>query len=200
MIVGVVFHVVLDHTRFGYDTRAVGGNAKAALANGVRVGRVSAALYVTSAAVAALGGIRTDDRLESRSMREFVDTPVFDRAQAQLMWDRYLGSDRSAAPPYAAPMRATTLAGLPPAYVLTAEWDPLRDEGLAYALRLLADGVDTELHAGSTKAARGTQPAPRLSAGHPYRAGRGRRSRRDAPDRGAATGGQPGRRGRAPRR
>jgi ribose transport system permease protein len=57
LIVGVVFHVVLDHTRFGYDTRAVGGNAKAALANGVRAGRVNAALYVTSAAVAALGGI-----------------------------------------------------------------------------------------------------------------------------------------------
>jgi ribose transport system permease protein len=57
LIAGVVFHVVLDHTRFGYDTRAVGGNAKAALANGVRVGRVSTALYVTSAAVAALGGI-----------------------------------------------------------------------------------------------------------------------------------------------
>ena len=88
----------------------------------------------------------TDDRLETRSMREFLDTPVFDRAQAELMWDRYLGPGRSAAPPYAAPMRATTLAGLPPAYVLTAEWDPLRDEGLAYALRLLADGVETELH------------------------------------------------------
>jgi ribose transport system permease protein len=57
LIVGVVFHVLLQNTRFGYDVRALGGNAAAALANGVRTSRVNLSLYVISAAVAGLCGI-----------------------------------------------------------------------------------------------------------------------------------------------
>jgi ribose transport system permease protein len=57
VIAGAVFHVILQHTRFGYDTRAVGGNAASALANGVRTTRVNTGLYVISAAVAGLCGI-----------------------------------------------------------------------------------------------------------------------------------------------
>jgi acetyl esterase/lipase len=48
--------------------------------------------------------------------------------------------------PYAAPSRATDLSGLPPAYISTAEADPLRDEGILYGLRLLQAGVSVELH------------------------------------------------------
>jgi acetyl esterase len=88
----------------------------------------------------------TDDRMRTESMRTFTDTPVFDRLAADLMWERYLGSQRAAPPRYAAPLRAASLAGLPPAYLLTADIDPLRDEGLAYATGLINDGVETELH------------------------------------------------------
>lgn len=89
-----------------------------------------------------------DDRLETPSMREFVDTPLWNQPLAVKSWQAYLGdlAGTDAVPAYAAPARATDLAGLPPAYVSTAENDPLRDEGLAYAQALLWAGVSVELH------------------------------------------------------
>ncbi len=89
-----------------------------------------------------------DDRLETPSMREFVDTPLWNQPLAVKSWQAYLGdlAGTDAVPAYAAPARATDLAGLPPAYISTAENDPLRDEGLAYAQALLWAGVSVELH------------------------------------------------------
>jgi acetyl esterase/lipase len=89
-----------------------------------------------------------DDRLESNSMRTFVDSPVWNRPLAVQSWEAYLGnlSGSVDVPVYAAPARATDLRGLPPAYVSTAENDPLRDEGIGYALAMLQAGVSVELH------------------------------------------------------
>jgi acetyl esterase/lipase len=89
-----------------------------------------------------------DDRLETPSMRQFVDAPVWNTPLAVQSWKAYLGAlaGRDDVPAYAAPARATDLSGLPPAYVSTAENDPLRDEGIAYALALLRAGVSVELH------------------------------------------------------
>jgi acetyl esterase/lipase len=89
-----------------------------------------------------------DDRLQTRSMESFVDTPVWNRPLAEQSWRAYLGdiAGSSDVPMYAAPARATDLHGLPPAYVSTAENDPLRDEGITYALGLLHAGVSVELH------------------------------------------------------
>jgi acetyl esterase/lipase len=89
-----------------------------------------------------------DDRLETPSMRTFVDSPLWNRPLAELSWKAYLGAgaDRADVSPYAAPARATDLSGLPPAYISTAENDPLRDEGILYGLRLLQGGVSVELH------------------------------------------------------
>lgn len=87
-----------------------------------------------------------DDRLTSDSMQRFRETPVFDRGQAELMWERYLAGWQGPTPPYAAAGRCNDLRGLPPTYIATAEEDPLRDEGIAYAMRLLQSGVSVELH------------------------------------------------------
>ncbi|MFS0865908.1 alpha/beta hydrolase fold domain-containing protein [Microbacterium sp. 179-B 1A2 NHS] len=54
----------------------------------------------------------------------------------------YLGDRRLAQEPYASPMRAGDLSGLPPTLVLTAEYDPLRRDGAMYAAKLRAAGVD----------------------------------------------------------
>lgn len=89
-----------------------------------------------------------DDRLETPSMRAFVDSPLWNRPLAVQSWKAYLGplTDPGDVSPYAAPARAADLSGLPPAYVSTAEMDPLRDEGIIYGLRLLQAGVSVELH------------------------------------------------------
>ena len=89
-----------------------------------------------------------DDRLETPSMQTFVDSPMWNRPLAVQSWQAYLGPlyGSDDVPAYAAPARAEDLSGLPPAYVSTAENDPLRDEGIAYAQRLLQAGVSVELH------------------------------------------------------
>ncbi|MFG2090132.1 MULTISPECIES: alpha/beta hydrolase [unclassified Spirillospora] len=86
-----------------------------------------------------------DDRMDTPSMRAFTEPPLFNRTDVEHMWRHYLGG-RAGVPAYAAPARATDLSGLPPAYVLVAEFDPLRDEDLDYAHRLIVSGVSTEVH------------------------------------------------------
>ena len=58
-------------------------------------------------------------------------------------WTHYLQDDSDATNPYAVPMHSQDLTRLPPALVITAQYDPLRDEGEAYARRLEAAGVPT---------------------------------------------------------
>ena len=129
----------VDTARVGVFGQSAGGGLAAALALLAR-DRGGPALCFQ-----LLGIPELDDRLDTPSMREFVDTPMWDRPNAVLSWQYYLG-DAAEVSPYAAPARATDLAGLPPAYVTVAEFDPLRDEGLDYACRMVQAGVPVELH------------------------------------------------------
>lgn len=84
-----------------------------------------------------------DDR-PTRSKQEFSDTPGFDGPATVAMWRHYVGGRD--VPETAVPARAATLTGVAPALITCAELDPLRDEALDYARRLLTEGVATELH------------------------------------------------------
>jgi len=87
----------------------------------------------------------TDQLADDESMRAADDPFLFNRHSVAWYRQHYLISPQDAASPLASPLRAGSLAGLPPALVITAEYDPLRDQGEAYARRLADEGVQAEL-------------------------------------------------------
>ncbi|MFF2624337.1 alpha/beta hydrolase [Kitasatospora griseola] len=87
----------------------------------------------------------TDHAADTPSVREHDDPLLFNRRSVAWYWGHYLADPADGADPLASPLRAPSLAGLPPATVITAEYDPLRDEGEAYARALRAAGVPVEL-------------------------------------------------------
>lgn len=82
----------------------------------------------------------TDHDLERPSYHEH-DGLLITREQMRVAWDDYIPDAAARDHPYASPLRAPDLSGAAPATVLTCEYDPLRDEGQAYAERLRAAGV-----------------------------------------------------------
>jgi len=88
-----------------------------------------------------------DDRLTSRSANDITDERMANHDILVRVWDEYLGPMRNGeVSEYAAPARAKDLAGLPPAFIYVGELDPMRDENIEYAMRLMQAGVTTELH------------------------------------------------------
>ena len=82
-----------------------------------------------------------DYDLNTPSYRENADGYLLTRDTMRWFWECYLEREEDGRHPYASPLRAEDLRGLPPALVITAEYDPLRDEGEAYAVRLRRAGV-----------------------------------------------------------
>jgi acetyl esterase len=84
----------------------------------------------------------TDLTMSQASIEENATGPVLTKASVAHYVSLYLADPADATHPYASPLFASDLTGLPPAVVTTAEYDPLRDEGEAYARRLTEAGVD----------------------------------------------------------
>ncbi|SEG97061.1 acetyl esterase [Nonomuraea solani] len=86
----------------------------------------------------------TDCDLDNASYSDPANQLMLSRDSMIYFWDHYAPDPAERADPGASPLRAADLSGLPPAVVLTAEYDVLRDEGEAYAERLRAAGVPVE--------------------------------------------------------
>ena len=87
----------------------------------------------------------TDANFDTPSYHKFASGYELDRDTMEMFWDNYLPDKEARKQPMASPLQASQelLEGLPPALVITAEQDVLRDEGEAYALKLAEAGVPT---------------------------------------------------------
>lgn len=87
----------------------------------------------------------TDYSCSSPSMLEFTDSPIWDYASAKRSWELYLKDHSLPVSPYASPLSATDFSNLPAAFIMACELDPLRDEAIDYAQKLMQAGVAVEL-------------------------------------------------------
>ena len=81
---------------------------------------------------------------DTESMTTYANGPGLTRADMEFFWNAFLPGGPSYEDPRAIPSEAESLAGLPPAYIVLAQFDPLRDEGALYALLLDEAGVNVK--------------------------------------------------------
>ena len=86
----------------------------------------------------------TDTRDDTESYKTFADGYLLTADMMRWFIDCYLNDETEKSDVRAAPLRAADFSGLPPAMVMTASHDPLRDDGAGYAAKLDAAGVPTE--------------------------------------------------------
>lgn len=80
---------------------------------------------------------------DTLSYFEFSEGYFISREDMKFFWNNYLAQTQTKRNPFISPLQADSLKNLPPAFLVIANFDPLRDEGLAYGLRLHREGVPT---------------------------------------------------------
>ena len=125
-----------DPAKVGVAGDSAGGNLSAvvsqlAASNGMAIPTCQVLIYPA-----------VDFALDTPSHRELADGHVIPRDRILWYTEQYLKNDSDKADLRASPLRAPSLKGQPPAMIVTAGFDPLRDEGQAYASRLQEAGVD----------------------------------------------------------
>lgn len=128
----------VDGARIAVGGDSAGGNLAAVVSQLARDGGGPAIAFQ------ALVYPVTNYDFSTDSYRDNAEGYLLERDSMEWFWGHYLRSEADGASTKASPLRHTNLAGLPPAIVLTAEFDPLRDEGEAYAERMRAAGVPVE--------------------------------------------------------
>jgi acetyl esterase len=137
-VAGHASEIGADPARLAVGGDSAGGNLAAALT-----------LLARANGLALAGQLlvypNTDQLADDEAAPGADDPFLFNRHSVAWYRQHYLPGPGDAASPLASPLRAKSLAGLPPALVITAEYDPLRDQGEAYAGRLADDGVPVDL-------------------------------------------------------
>ena len=128
----------IDSNRIAVGGDSAGGNLAAAVANkSHKVGGPKLAFQVLVYPV-------THHSYETKSYAENGNGLLLTRASMEWFWGHYLRSEADGKDPLASPLLERDLSGVAPALVITGEYDPLRDEGEAYADALRAAGVKVE--------------------------------------------------------
>jgi acetyl esterase len=128
----------IDPARIAVGGDSAGGNLAAAIAlraRGRRDLKIAFQLLIYPI---------TDFHFDTPSYHENADGYGLNREMMIWYWNQYLACPEDGLSPLASPYKAEDLSGLPPALVITAGFDVLRDEGLSYARRLLEAGVPVE--------------------------------------------------------
>ena len=125
-----------DTERVGVAGDSAGGNLSAVVA------QLTGSSDTPAPACQVLIYPSVDFSLDTGSHRELADGHVIPRDRILWYMEQYLGNDGDKTDPRASPLRAPSLKGQPPAMIVTAGFDPLRDEGRAYGERLRQAGVD----------------------------------------------------------
>jgi acetyl esterase len=139
-----------DDQRVGVAGDSAGGNLAAATAIACRDAGLKLAAQLLAYPVIDVAGNYADAQENARypSRAENAEGYFLSRAVMQWFADHYLGDAGQGADWRVSPLRAKNLAGLAPAVICTAWFDPLRDEGKAYADALAAAGVTAKYYPG----------------------------------------------------